>query len=117
MIKINKKEYNYKLQRKHVFMMANILGSVKIKPQFKNTKSESEISIVIKLFQEMLANFQDAEESTLEFIISVYNIPKEEIEEMGVINELKLWEHLLEDKEIKSFFSRWFKQNLKKKLS
>lgn len=116
-LKIGKKDYKYNLKRKHAFMFTKILGVLKIEPNLKEITNISDILIIVSIIKEALLNFECAEKETLEFISAIYEIEQKEVEELGLINELKLWNHLFEDKELISFFSNVFKSKLKKKLT
>lgn len=109
-MKINGKEYNYNLQREHVPLFTKILGKLKLKPDL--TGDFNEILLMISMIQEALLNFDTALEDTLIFISAIYNVEQEEIKKLGLLNELKLWENFLNDKEIISFLSRVFKSKI-----
>lgn len=110
MIIINEKEYNYNLQREHIPLFTRIIGKLKLKPDL--TGDFNEILLMISMVQEALLNFDVALEDTLIFISAIYNVEPQEIKDLGLINEIKLWEHFLNDKDIVSFLSRVFKSKM-----
>ena len=110
MIIINEKEYNYNLQREHIPLFTKIIGKLKLKPDL--TGGFNEILLMISMIQEALLNFDVALEDTLVFVSAIYNVEPQEIKDLGFINELKLWEHFLNDKDIVSFLSRVFKSKM-----
>jgi hypothetical protein len=113
---INKKEYKYELKREHIPLFTKILGKLDIKPA-ENTTTLNEIFLMISLIQQALLNFDTALEDTLIFIAAIYNVEPAEIKNLGLMNELKLWENFLSDKEIASFLSRVFRSRIGKKNS
>lgn len=100
-MKINNKEFTYKLSRKNMFQLAKILSRLGVNPKVDNM---SESDIAMALFTEVINNLDKAEEETLKWISEIYNCKQEEIEEIGFTAELALWWNVYDSE--RAFFTK-----------
>lgn len=109
---INGKEYNYNLNRRHVFMLSKIIGKIDLEP---DVSGDNDISIGVSLISQFLAKLYLAEIESLAFIASAYSVEENEIIEIGFQNEFILWKNIFDNE--KDFFSKLFPSREKKRLN
>ena len=100
-MKINNKEFTYKVTRTDMFKLAKIISSLGVNPKVDNM---NESDIAMALFTELINNLDKAETETLAWISKIYNVSPEEIEEIGFTAELALWWNVYDSE--KAFFTK-----------
>jgi hypothetical protein len=116
-MKINNKEYNYFMKREHVGLFMKIIGKLIDDEKLAQMKNAGEIFLILKIIKEALLSFNNADEDTLKFIASIYNVSEEEIKNLGFLKEFKLWKNFFKDPEFKDFFSLAFNMAMEKSLT
>ena len=101
-MKLNNKEYNYKLNLDHIFLFSAILGSLEIDTK-SIPKSSDGLVVAIGMIKGALKNLKTVKQELIEFISSIYTIDKNEVNEMDPVDFIELWFNFLEDKKIKNF--------------
>ena len=109
---INGKEYNYNLNRTHVFMLSRILEKIGLKPEIEGN---TDIEIGIALFNQVFSRLHYAEYESLKFIANIYLVEETEIIQLGFHNEFSLWKNIFDNE--KDFFSKLFPSKEPNKLT
>ena len=104
-MKLNNKEYNYKLELDHIFLFSTILGSLEIDAE-SIPKSTDGLFVAIGVIKGALKKLKSVKPEIIVFLSAIYNIEEEEIKAMNPIDFLDLWFNFLEDKKIRSFLSK-----------
>lgn len=122
-MKIDGKEWKYKLEYDNIFDFSEILGKIKLDlDNIKSEKNENEVAagrdpigVVINVFQDSLRNLRTIKEEAKIFTSKIYGVELSEIQKLHPVDFLDLWFNFLDDKKIKSFLSRRLGLGKKKK--
>ena len=113
-MKIDGKEWKYKLEYDHIFDFSEILGKIKLDlDNIKTGKKENEVAaerdpvgVVINVFQDSLRNLRTIKEEAKVFVSKIYGVEVDEIQKLHPMDFIELWFNFLDDKKVKSFLSR-----------